>query len=74
MGSPIGDDGRNSSDIIRIFAQGTPANESARIAARRLSVGGENDSPARNLARFTRDVGSNSVTGMSVEMQYRADR
>jgi Zn-dependent M28 family amino/carboxypeptidase len=74
VGSPIGDDGKNSSRIIRLFAQGTPSNESSAIASQRRSVGGENDSPARQLGRFTRDVASNPVTGMSVEMVYRADR
>ena len=74
VGSPVGDDGKNSSTIIRLFAQGTPSNETARQASQRLSVGGENDSPARNLGRFTRDVASNSVTGMNVEVIYRLDR
>jgi len=44
------------------------------MAATRLSIGGENDSPARELGRFTRDVASNSVTNMSVEVIWRADR
>lgn len=74
VGSPIGDDGNNSSNIIRLFAQGTPSNESKAITADRLSIGGENDSPARQLGRFTRDVGSNAVTNMSVETVYRTDR
>jgi len=74
VGSPIGDDGKNQSNIIRLFAQGIPSNESKTLAAQRISVGGENDSPTRQLGRFTRDVGSNEVTGMSVEMVYRTDR
>jgi hypothetical protein len=74
VGSPIGDDGTNSSNIIRLFVQGTPSNETKTRASTRLTVGGENDSPARELGRFTRDVASNSVTGMSVEMVYRQDR
>ena len=74
VGSPIGDDGKNISNVIRLFAQGIPSNESAAMAATRLTVGGENDSPARELGRFTRDVASNDVTGMSVEVIWRADR
>ncbi|KAH6680430.1 peptidase M28 [Halenospora varia] len=74
VGSPIGDDGKNQSNIIRLFTQGVPSNETIARATRRLSIGGENDSPARQLGRFTRDVASNSVTGMSVETVYRADR
>ncbi|KAH6723913.1 putative zinc metalloprotease [Leptodontidium sp. MPI-SDFR-AT-0119] len=74
VGSPIGDDGKNQSNIIRLFAQGIPTNESTTRSTQRLSIGGENDSPARQLARFTVDVGSNPVTGMQVETVYRADR
>lgn len=74
VGSPIGDDGRNSSNVIRLFAQGTPVNESTPRAAQRRSIGGESDSLARQLGRFTRDVASNAVTGMSIETVYRTDR
>ncbi|KAL2075316.1 hypothetical protein VTL71DRAFT_259 [Oculimacula yallundae] len=74
VGSPIGDDGKNQSNIIRLFAQGIPTNETSARATQRISIGGENDSPARQLARFTVDVGSNAVTGMQVETVYRADR
>ncbi|EPE29567.1 Zn-dependent exopeptidase [Glarea lozoyensis ATCC 20868] len=74
VGSPIGDDGKNNSNIIRLFAQGTPVNETSARASRRLTIGGESDSPARQLGRFTRDVASNVLTGMSVETIYRTDR
>jgi Zn-dependent M28 family amino/carboxypeptidase len=74
VGSPVGDDGRNNSRILRLFTQGIPSNESESLAAQRLKVGGENDSPSRQLGRFTREVASNAVTGMRVEMVYRADR
>jgi hypothetical protein len=74
VGSPVGEDGRNNSNVIRLFAQGIPSNESETLASIRLSVGGENDSPARQLGRFTREVASNAVTGMSVETVYRTDR
>ncbi|KAH7342999.1 putative zinc metalloprotease [Rhexocercosporidium sp. MPI-PUGE-AT-0058] len=74
VGSPIGDDGKNQSNIIRLFAQGIPTNESSTLATQRLSIGGENDSPARQLARFTVNVASNPITGMQVETVYRADR
>jgi hypothetical protein len=74
VGSPVGDDGKNNSNIIRLFAQGTPVNETAARAARRLTIGGESDSPARQLGRFTRDVAVNSITRMSIEVIYRTDR
>ncbi|KUJ22165.1 putative zinc metalloprotease [Mollisia scopiformis] len=74
VGSPVGDDGKNHSNIVRLFAQGVPTTETSTRASQRLSIGGENDSPARQLGRFTRDVASNNVTGMNVELIYRADR
>jgi hypothetical protein len=37
-------------------------------------VGGENDSPARQLARFVTEVADNSATGMRVRVIYRRDR
>ncbi|HWM02177.1 MAG TPA: aminopeptidase, partial [Actinophytocola sp.] len=40
----------------------------------RRSVGGENDSPARQLARFVREVADNDATGMNVRVIYRRDR
>lgn len=61
---------------IRLFAQGLPplTVENATVRASRLSVGGENDSPARNLARLVKEVSENDATNMSVAIQYRQDR
>ncbi|KAK5001903.1 hypothetical protein LTR39_006822, partial [Cryomyces antarcticus] len=61
---------------IRLFAQGTPPNgtESAARAATRLVIGGENDSPARELARYSNEVAANGATGMNVAIIYRLDR
>ncbi len=40
----------------------------------RRAVGGENDSPARQLGRFAEDVASNDATGMRIRVIYRRDR
>ncbi|KAI0697035.1 Zn-dependent exopeptidase [Cytidiella melzeri] len=74
VGSPKGDDGFIDPNSIRLFAQGIPSTETAAQISQRVSVGGENDSPARQLARHTHDVASNAATGMSVRVVYRADR
>ena len=37
-------------------------------------MGGENDSPSRQLARFVKEVGENGATGMRVNIIYRRDR
>lgn len=68
----------SSSDpnTIRLFAQGIPplSAENATIRAQRLSTGGENDSPARNLARFIKEVAENDATNMTVAVINRLDR
>ncbi|KIP06357.1 hypothetical protein PHLGIDRAFT_24629 [Phlebiopsis gigantea 11061_1 CR5-6] len=74
VGSSKGDDGFVDPNSIRLFGKGIPSTESASTVATRESIGGENDSPARELARFTQEVASNTVTGMSVRIIYRADR
>ncbi|GAQ55362.1 M20/M25/M40 family metallo-hydrolase [Streptomyces acidiscabies] len=59
---------------IRLFAEGVPTSETPEQAAVRRSVGGENDSDTRQLARFVRDVADNDATGMRVRVIYRRDR
>jgi len=74
VGSSTGDRGQKDPYTIRAFAQGPPPYESASTAARRLQIGGENDSPARELARFSAEVAANNATGMNIAIIYRLDR
>ncbi len=74
VGSSKADDGTVDPYTIRLFAEGVPSSETAEQAAVRRSVGGENDSPSRQLARFVRDTGDNDATGMRVRVVYRRDR
>ena len=77
IGSSTGPDGTKDQYTIRLFAQGPPAAsiEGAARAATRLSVGGENDSPARQLGRFIVENAQNVYTGMrSIALIYRLDR
>lgn len=74
VGSSTADDGTREPRSIRLFAEGVPTDESASEASTRRSVGGENDSPARQLARFVTEVASNDATGMEVRVVYRRDR
>lgn len=74
IGSPKADDGTKDPHTIRLFAEGVPSSETPEQAATRRSVGGENDSPSRQLARFVRDTADNSATGMNVRVIYRRDR
>lgn len=77
IGSSTGPDGTKDPYTIRLFAQGPPAAtvEGTARAASRLSVGGENDSPARELGRFIVENAQNAHTGMkTIALVYRLDR
>jgi hypothetical protein len=74
VGSSHGSQGVHRPHVIRLFAEGVPTAETKEEAAIRESVGGENDSPSRQLARFVEDVAENRSTGMDVQVIYRRDR
>ncbi|OXS33979.1 M28 family metallopeptidase [Streptomyces sp. XY006] len=74
VGSSTADDGTRDPYTIRLFAEGVPSSETPEQAAVRRSVGGENDSATRQLARFVRDVADNDATGMRVRVIHRRDR
>lgn len=65
VGSSKSDNGVIDANSIRLFAQGIPSSENTTQVASRVSIGGENDSPARELARFVNEVATNSATNMS---------
>ncbi len=62
---------RNS---VRVFAEGVPSNESEQEGNLRRSVGGENDSAARQLGRYIYDVANMYSPKFSVQLVYRRDR
>ena len=62
---------RNS---VRVFSEGVPSNETEQEAAVRRSVGGENDSASRQLARYIKEVADKYSPKFSVQMIYRRDR
>ena len=74
IGSSHADDGEFVPHEIRVFAEGVPSNETPAQAAVRQSVGGEADSAPRQLARYVKEQGENSATGMRVRVIYRRDR
>ncbi|OCL01327.1 putative zinc metalloprotease [Glonium stellatum] len=74
VGSSTGDREQKDPFTIRLFAQGMPITESAAVASERLTIGGENDSPTRELARFSTEVATNDATGMNIAIIYRLDR
>jgi len=62
---------RNS---VRVFSEGVPSSETEAEANIRRGVGGENDSPSRQLARFIRETAEKYVPKFRVWMIYRRDR
>jgi hypothetical protein len=74
VGSSTADDGTRDPRTIRLFTEGVPTDETPAEGNIRRAVGGENDSPARQLGRFVRDVADNDATGMDVRVIYRRDR
>ena len=61
-------------DRVRVFSEGVRSNESETIAAARRSVGGEVDSPSRNLARYLDAIAQAHMPDFDVSMIYRRDR
>jgi hypothetical protein len=73
VGSSTADDSTRDRRSLRLFAQGVGNPPNADDLAR-IRVGGENDSAARELARFVSEVSTRDVTGMEVRVIYRLDR
>jgi Zn-dependent M28 family amino/carboxypeptidase len=59
---------------VRVFAEGVPSDETAQQANTRRSVGGENDSPARQLGRYINEQTSRYMKNFSAWVIYRRDR
>ena len=74
IGNTLGGNGIRNRNTVRVFSEGVPSNETTAEANIRRSVGGENDSPSRQLARFIKDTAEGLVPGMNVMMVYRRDR
>lgn len=61
---------------VRVFSEGVPstaAGNEKQIAAL-ISLGGENDSPSRELARYVKETAERYVDQLDVKLIYRRDR
>src|SRR5689334_7372056 len=74
VGNTLGGNGIRDRGTLRVFSEGVPSNETEAEATTRRSVGGENDSASRQLARFIKETSEAYVPGMKVWMIYRRDR
>ena len=69
-----GVDGVTNNTTVRVFSEGTRANETEEEARLRRFTGGEVDSPSRNLARYVKSQGDQYLTNLDIMMVYRLDR
>ncbi|HEX6043346.1 MAG TPA: M20/M25/M40 family metallo-hydrolase [Pyrinomonadaceae bacterium] len=74
IGNTLGGNGVRDRGNVRVFSEGVPSNETPAEANTRRSVGGENDSQSRQLARFIKEVGDRYVPQFKVMLVYRRDR
>ncbi len=74
IGSPNGGNGVRDPRTIRLFSEGVPTAETDDQKRRRIANGGENDGVSRQLARYVKETGENSATGMNVKLIWRRDR
>jgi Zn-dependent M28 family amino/carboxypeptidase len=76
----MGSNNSNETNIInntqvRVFSEGIPMYElDAKKAATIRSMGLENESPSRQLARYLKETGERYVDNLQVMMIYRPDR
>ena len=61
---------------VRVFSEGVPsiANDDKKMVANLIAIGGENDSPSRELARYVKEIGERYVDQLDVKLIYRRDR
>ena len=75
VGNAHDEEGHRDASTVRLFAEGVPAGkEVTEEWQRRLETSGENDSPARELARTIRDAAQRYVPETAVKVVYRRDR
>jgi hypothetical protein len=74
VGGTTGGNGVHDDRSVRVFSEGIPSDETPAQALVRRSIGGENDSASRQLARFIKEAGERYVPGMKVTLIYRRDR
>jgi Peptidase family M28 len=74
VGSSLGGNGVRDPHTIRLFSEGVPTAATPEQIASLVALGGENDSTARQLARYIKETGQNSATNMRVKLVWRRDR
>ena len=74
VGGTKGGNGVHDDRTVRVFSEGIVSNETEAEARTRRSVGGEEDSPSRQIARYIQETAQRYVPGMHVTLIARRDR
>lgn len=74
IGNSCGSDGICDSAHVRVFSEGPRWQGHEDLAARERSLGGENDSPGRNISRFLDTLADRLRIGLDVRQIWRNDR
>jgi hypothetical protein len=74
IGNSCGSDGVCDPSNVRVFSEGPRWQGREDLAARQRSLGGENDSPSRNLSRFLAELAPRVGLGLDVRQIWRNDR
>jgi Zn-dependent M28 family amino/carboxypeptidase len=74
IGNSCGSDGTCDDAHVRIFSEGPRWQGREALAAPQRSLGGENDSPSRNLSRWLAHLAGDLGLGLEVRQIWRNDR
>ena len=74
VGNTHGGNGVHDNRRVRVFSEGIPATETEAQARARRSIGGENDGPSRQLARYIKEAAELYIPDFEVTLVFRQDR
>lgn len=61
-------------EVVRVFSEGVPVSADHKQLKQIRSLGGESDSPSRELARYIAEIGAAYDPGVSALLVFRLDR
>jgi hypothetical protein len=74
VGNSLGQNGVRDAGRLRVFSEGVPLGVDEAKARLRVAIGGENDSPSRQLSRHAAEVLSAVFDDFTAMQVYRRDR
>lgn len=74
IGNSCGSDGVCDASHVRVFSEGPRWQGRDELAKSQRALGGENDSPSRNLSRFLDSLAKTLKIGLDVRQVWRTDR